>query len=154
VHAHRVDGLLDHLLERRRDVDDGARLVVADVDGGGLEDLRDHLGDYGGEVEVVVERAPKIDPVRTEALLRIAAEAVTNAAKHAHGGAIIVMLDRHRGRPRLRVTDRGGGFRVAETTQEATSGFGLTSMRQRARSVGAHLRIDTGSGGTTVEVTF
>jgi signal transduction histidine kinase len=139
-----------------------SRQVIATLAGplyGPLEPLlaevaREAAARYGVEVEVAVAERMQLDPARTEALLRIAAEAVANAARHGRADRVLVTLERHRGRPRLQVSDRGAGFDTAAVTQSESSGFGLTAMRERASSVGARVRIDSGAGGTTVDVTF
>lgn len=88
---------------------------------------------------------------RREALTRIACEAVTNAARHSDADRVALRLERDGARVRLRVSDRGRGF----STAEPADGFGLTSMRQRARSVGAELVISSSPGrGSQVEVTL
>jgi signal transduction histidine kinase len=85
-----------------------------------------------------------------EMLVRIVREAVVNAVRH--GGAREIKLGlSNGGRPRLTVIDDGVGF-----DPEATSrGFGLTSMEERAREIGAAFRLVSQAGsGTQVEVTL
>jgi signal transduction histidine kinase len=85
---------------------------------------------------------------REDALVRIACEAVTNAARHSGAGQVDLRLERDGPRLRLRVTDRGRGFDPAVTG----TGFGLVSMRQRALSVGGELRVSSTPGaGSEVE---
>jgi signal transduction histidine kinase len=91
-----------------------------------------------------VEVAPSV----REALARIVGEAVTNAAQHARAGSVRVELE---ARPaiRLRVVDDGIGFSAPE------GGFGLASMRERARAVGAALEVRSDPGaGTEIRVSF
>jgi signal transduction histidine kinase len=89
-------------------------------------------------------------PLR-EALTRIAREAVANAARHSGAGRIDLRLERDDSRMRLTVSDRGRGFDAADPG----GGFGLTAMRERARSVGAGLTVSSAPGhGTRVEVTL
>jgi signal transduction histidine kinase len=85
--------------------------------------------------------------------MRIAAEAVANAGQHAGAEEVRVLLDA--GPPlRLQISDDGRGFDPA--APERAGRFGLDSMAQRARDVGAELQIRStpGGGGTTVEVTL
>jgi signal transduction histidine kinase len=87
---------------------------------------------------------------RAEALVRIACEAVTNAARHSGAGRVRLDLERDGTRARLRVSDQGRGF---DPAADHGSGFGLVSMRERARSVGGELRISSAPGrGSKVEV--
>jgi signal transduction histidine kinase len=81
-------------------------------------------------------------------LVRIVREAVVNAVRH--GGAREIELGlSNGGRPRLTVADDGVGFDPESTTR----GFGLTSMEERAREIGAAFRLVSGAGtGTRVEV--
>ena len=85
---------------------------------------------------------------RSDALVRIACEAVTNAARHSGAGQVSLSLRRHGSRVRLCVSDSGCGFDPAGPA----AGFGLSSMRERACSVGGDLKISSISGhGTEVE---
>jgi signal transduction histidine kinase len=91
----------------------------------------------------------RLPAAHSNALVRIACEAVANAARHSGAGRVSVSLWRQGSHVLLRVSDSGSGF---DPSGPAT-GFGLTSMRERARSAGGELRISSGPGhGTTVEV--
>ncbi len=81
-------------------------------------------------------------------LVRIAGEAVLNAARHSDCEALEVSLVPGR----LRVQDDGVGFDVPEA---GTRGHGLVSMRERAEEMGAELSVRSAPGaGTTVEVAW
>jgi signal transduction histidine kinase len=92
----------------------------------------------------------RADLRQQECLVRIAAEAVTNAARHSGSDSVHVEL--RAGPPvRLRVVDGGCGFANGQDVRP--SGFGLTGMAQRAATVGARLQVDSAPArGTTVEV--
>ena len=79
----------------------------------------------------------RLSAARAEALVRIACEAVTNAALHSGSGRVRLRAERDGPRVRLRVSDDGRGFDAAASG----GGFGLVSMGERARSVGGELRI-------------
>lgn len=100
---------------------------------------------YGVRVSCDVEHVEVPRPLR-EALLRIAREAVGNAARHARPGSISIRL-----RPgSLRVSDDGCGFDSA-----APAGFGLISMRERAAAAGADLVVESAPGrGSSVAVAW
>jgi signal transduction histidine kinase len=84
----------------------------------------------------------------TEALLRIVREAVNNAGRHAHASTVTVSLDVTDGIV-LEVADDGDGF---DATQ-ASTGFGLTSMQERAEAMGGVLILKTAPGeGTTIRI--
>jgi signal transduction histidine kinase len=92
----------------------------------------------------------RLSAARTEALVRIACEAVTNAARHSGSSRIRLTVEREGSRVRLWVSDQGCGFDTA-----AQGGFGLISMRERAHSVGGELCISSAPGrGSDVEVTL
>ena len=87
-----------------------------------------------------------------EALVRIAREAVTNAARHGDAGLVRVELENGVGL-RLRIVDDGRGFDTHSRMRLRNGGFGLVSMSERARAIGAVLSVDSRRGaGTTVEV--
>lgn len=94
----------------------------------------------------------RVDPGVREGLIRIACEAVNNAANHS--GASQVSVELVDGPPlRLRIRDDGEGFDPADVADRPGGGFGLTSMRERAAELGASLEIDASPGrGTRVEV--
>jgi signal transduction histidine kinase len=86
----------------------------------------------------------------TENVLRIAREAITNAANHGRPKRVIVRLESDAG-VRLCIEDDGCGFDLAGELN--SGGFGLMSMRERAASLGAEFSIDSSpSGGTRIEV--
>jgi len=88
---------------------------------------------------------------RREAFVRIACEAVTNAARHSGADRVDLRLERSGSGVRLWVSDQGHGFDPADPG----GGFGLTSMRERANSVGAELVVSSLPGqGSQVEVTL
>ena len=99
---------------------------------------RFHIG-----LQLDIASGAKISAVREDALLRIACEAVANAARHSGASQVNLQLERNGSRLRLRVSDRGRGF----DPTVASGGFGLISMRQRAHSVGGELRISSAPGG-------
>ncbi|MEY2513678.1 MAG: hypothetical protein QOJ89_1036 [bacterium] len=82
-----------------------------------------------------------------EAVLRIVAEAVTNAARHGHAKHILLDLEE---RPELqvRVADDGVGF---DPAQDLSGHHGIAGMRERAEEIGATLRVQSRPGeGTEV----
>jgi signal transduction histidine kinase len=83
-----------------------------------------------------------------EALLRIVREAITNATRHGGARTVTVELENNNGLS-LRVVDDGTGF----DPEECATGFGLTSMRERAEALGGEFRIRSRRGaGTRMEV--
>jgi signal transduction histidine kinase len=94
----------------------------------------------------------RVLPEVRDGLIRIACEAVNNAANHSGATFVEVELENGDGL-RLRVHDEGSGFDPAAVVPGARGGFGLTAMRERAEELGARLTIDTSPGaGTRIEV--
>lgn len=125
---------------RKQPVDVAIAQVVGEVA------ARDHI-----KLELDVIPDIRLPAERAEALVRIACEAVGNAAHHSGADGVRLSLRRDGSGVRLRVRDSGSGF----DPDAPAPGFGLISMRERASSVGGDLRISTGPGrGTEVEVTL
>lgn len=93
----------------------------------------------------------QLDPERTSALHRIAGEALTNVARHAHASAVRISLVKHRGLLFLSVSDNGRGISREHVENPPTPG--LLSMQERALALGGRVRITSGPrGGTVVTV--
>jgi signal transduction histidine kinase len=82
-----------------------------------------------------------------DALARIVREAITNAVRHGGAEVVAVRLAVDHGF-RLTIEDDGAGLPA-----QATQGFGLRSMRERAEGLGGTVDISPGhDGGVRVEV--
>ncbi len=104
---------------------------------------------FGLDLELDLALGLQLPAAQTDALVRIACEAVVNAARHSDSGSVAVSLQREGRRIRMLVRDKGRGFDPAAST----AGFGLTSMRERAQSAGATLAVSSEpGGGSQVEV--
>jgi signal transduction histidine kinase len=137
------------------------RNVMAELHPPALDDfgllaaLCAHAEAFGARVgtPIVVhgeEFAPRLPRAVEYSLLRIAQEAVANAAKHAHAKRIDVTLASTPERVTLTIADDGAGF---DTVRPRTTSWGLTVMRERAEAAGAALNIEsTPGGGTRVTV--
>lgn len=94
-----------------------------------------------------------VDQRQLHALVRITREAVSNALRHGQAQSIFILLSRVDGTRRLVVEDDGGGFDASLLS--ASTGYGMTSMRERAEALPGTFRVDTAPGrGTIVEVTW
>jgi signal transduction histidine kinase len=88
------------------------------------------------------------EPVETAAYYTVA-EALTNAAKHAHATAADIEAAEGDGVLRLRIHDNGRGG------ADCSRGSGLLGLRDRAEALGGHLQLDSPPGaGTTLEMTL
>lgn len=115
--------------------------------------LRQHtrLLDRVSELRVHAEIGDvDLDPMRARELLLLAQEALHNALRHAGAGSVRVALVEDGDAVRLVVADDGVGFDPHDERIRARH-LGLASMRERARTAGGRLRIDSAPGaGTTV----
>jgi signal transduction histidine kinase len=92
--------------------------------------------------------------VRTETtLFRVAQEALTNVAKHAAARQASVSLRRAAAGIELKIADDGVGITApGDGNPVIGSGWGLTMVKERVRSIGAALQIETSDKGTTISV--
>lgn len=89
-----------------------------------------------------------LDNDQATALFRIAQEALTNIAKHAHASKVTVKLARLRHHISLKISDNGSGIGQADRGKPAS--FGLRGMAERASALGGTLTLSHASGGGTV----
>lgn len=110
---------------------------------GALAALADRLNCSGVRIELCVDDDLDLDPAIEVAVYRIAAEALTNVARHAR--ATLATVHAHCDLTvDLLVSDDGVGLPL-----EIVTGVGLSSMRQRAEEVGGRLEVRPGAGGGT-----
>jgi signal transduction histidine kinase len=123
-------------------VDEPLDLALADA-------ARDAAARYGATVDLELASGIALSPREREAVVRIASEAVANAARHSGADVLRLYLERLEAGMRLKVVDDGAGF----DEEQPGSGFGLVTMRDRAEALGGKLRIDSRRGaGTQVEL--
>ena len=135
-------------------------LRPADLERDGLvTTLRAQLTVAGRAHDVPVEleagELPELDPDDEHQILRIAQEALTNALRHAEARRVWARVGVEEDGDTtlvLRVTDDGRGFDPAARALRARR-LGLTSMHERAASLGGSLTITSApAAGTTVEL--
>ncbi|GAB4432618.1 MAG: GAF domain-containing sensor histidine kinase [Chloroflexi bacterium OHK40] len=98
---------------------------------------------------------PRLPAEKEAAVFIIIQEAVNNARKHARSDVITVYLYVEEDTFVASVRDRGRGFNVGavEGSYSSRGSLGLLNMKERARLIGADLRIKSDPGrGTTVEL--
>jgi signal transduction histidine kinase len=87
-------------------------------------------------------------------IVRIIQESLTNVRKHARATNVRVDVHQRNGHLVASIADDGLGFNPEVTTRGEFPKFGLTTMRERAASIGGTLEIDSTPGtGTTVRFT-
>ncbi len=118
-------------------------------------ELRAHLQrlEAPPALDVQIEIADEVAVLTGSAsknLLRIAEEGLSNVVKHAHATRAAVRLTVCEGEARLSIEDNGSGF---DARRPATAGFGLKSIHERARALGAELWLNSTEGqGTRLEI--
>jgi len=153
-------GLARRLLRRARDE---SRSTIRELRSVALEQrglpaaleelLRPLAAVSGADFAMEVQGTPlRLAGTLETALLRIAQEAVANAAHHAGALRISVRLEYAVARVCLEVRDDGCGFDPASITVGAGH-FGLSGMKERAQKIAGELRILSHPGsGTTIAV--
>ncbi|MCG5213679.1 histidine kinase [Streptosporangium soli] len=96
-------------------------------------------------VSVMGDLAPLSSGARL-AVARTAQEALTNVRKHAPGASASVSLSQEGGWCELEVRDRGG----RPVGEQATGGYGLVGMRERAELIGGSLTTGADADGFRV----
>jgi signal transduction histidine kinase len=91
-------------------------------------------------IDLVVDELPRLGDTVEREIIGIAQEALTNAVRHARARRITVRASSVQSvGVRLSVVDDGRGI----GRDQSTSGFGMTSMQERAEKIGASLTIVT-----------
>jgi len=93
---------------------------------------------------------PPLSPQASEEILRAVHEALTNVRRHAEASSAKVVLDADDQMVRVSIEDDGRG--IPPGAAERSTGYGLTSMRQRVESIGGQLRLESHGWGTRVIV--
>jgi len=126
------------------------------LEGRGLVEALDTLAaEFTGRTGVAcdVECTANLDApsAATEALYRVAQEALANVSKHAQASSVDIAVSRpDADRLLLRVQDDGRGLTLGDEDKDGS--FGLIGMRERISLVGGTLRVaSTPDNGTAVE---
>jgi signal transduction histidine kinase len=109
---------------------------------------------YQVDVQVEVDSTIDVQPEQQHALVRITREAVSNAVRHGKAKRVQVRLSRSGRLRRLVISDDGQGFDVNRVVADNV-GYGLLSMRDRARALPGSLVVHAEEGsGSLVRVTW
>jgi|FLYL01.1.fsa_nt_gi signal transduction histidine kinase len=99
----------------------------------------------------VTEELPELTDEQALAIFHVVQEALNNAARHSRASTVRVTVAGRENDVRVEVADNGVGFDPA--TNRDRHKHGLRNMADRARSLGAHLQIDSSPGkGTRVRL--
>jgi len=152
--ATAVDLARTHMVEARRsvgtlrpNVGDGEAISTSIKRIADLAQLTTNI-----PIEIALDELPRVGDGVEREIVGIAQEALTNAVRHARAGRITVRASTVRSiGVRLSVADDGRGI----AGDRKASGFGLTSMQERAERIGASLTIVTAPRrGTEVVVAW
>jgi signal transduction histidine kinase len=91
-----------------------------------------------------------LSPTLENEVLRVAQEALANAARHSRATRVALDLRYHPNELTLTVSDNGIGFQTADTTLPAKGHFGLQGMRERANQIGGALNVDSSPASGTI----
>jgi signal transduction histidine kinase len=125
------------------------------LEGGGLAPaVREYSADWPPQSGIVPEvrvQGERSLPLEIEqSVFRIMQEALANVARHSRASSVEIALVYANNAVTLSVTDDGRGFDVGAKR----SGFGLSSMQERAEALGGHLTVQSAPGkGTSVSCT-
>jgi signal transduction histidine kinase len=109
---------------------------------------------YAAKLEVELDDSVSANFDQRHALVRITREAVSNASRHGGAQRIVLRLAQDDVQRQLSVSDDGRGFDVAAAVENGT-GYGLTSMRDRARGLPGSFDIESAPGaGSVVRVAW
>jgi signal transduction histidine kinase len=131
-------------------------LKMAGQTGGLVSGVRDYVDQFSRlsdiPVKVTIPRevtALQLPPETELQLLRIVQEALTNIRKHARTTRAEInarIIDHHL---EVTISDEGRGFDPARLPTDRALSFGLTTMRERAASIGAEFQVHSQPGGGT-----
>ena len=150
--AQKIDTAIDlartHLVEARRsvgalrpNVGSGEMMAASLRRIADLAQLTTHV-----PIELNLDELPRVGDVIEREIVGIAQEALTNAVRHARARRITLQASAVRSiGVRLSIADDGRGF----ARDRHSSGFGMTSMQERAERIGASLTIVTAPRGGT-----
>ena len=151
-----------HLM--RRVIDEGRNalhgLRSAETASASLEQALSRVGDEftssGARFRMLVMGQPKtLKPAIQEQIYLVVREALLNARHHSQATSIEVDIEYQRRRLRVVVRDNGRGIDPQVLRSKRDSHWGLLGMHERAKCIGAQLRIWSRRGaGTEVEISI
>jgi signal transduction histidine kinase len=108
----------------------------------------------GTQFRVIVQGLPRpLEPLIRDEVYLIGHEALSNAFRHAHASDVEVELEYAANHLRVLVRDNGAGIdpRIADSAVDTC--WGLWTMKERAKRIGARLKVlSRVAAGTEVEL--
>ncbi len=103
------------------------------------------------DIEMTYDFEPSLKPIQIHHVLAIVQESLSNTLRHARARHVKISLGHQNSQLVLNIADDGRGLSM----DTVRLGYGLRSMRDRARLLGGQLDIDSTLGkGTTVILTL
>jgi signal transduction histidine kinase len=98
------------------------------------------------------DRSDQLDSAKRTAFYRLAQEALTNAARHAHASQVKVTVQKLAHAITMEVSDNGIGFEVDRVLiAKGNNRLGVLGMRERVQMVGGQFNLESAPGnGTTI----
>lgn len=97
------------------------------------------------DIDLAYDREPTLKPMQVHHVVAIVQESLSNTLRHARASKVTISIEQSHGPVILCIEDNGRGF----SPQTAPAGYGLRSMRDRARILGGQLDIDSTPGKGT-----
>jgi signal transduction histidine kinase len=154
--AQDVAALETTLQDSYQDIRHYLDALSLDMDFSLLRSLQEAATEFAAATGIAVEtrlphRSPGLSPLTELHLMRIAQEALNNIRKHSGARRAWLTLALTHDTVELVVADDGEGFTPGDGP--AGNHYGLISMRERARDIGAEITIASAPGqGTQVRV--
>lgn len=148
--SRQIHALLDEAIESTRDMvrDNHPRVLRQRGLTGAIEMLVARFSLHTGITHTIssIDAIEPVDEAQALALYRVAQEALSNIARHAKAGEVVIHLRQHNDCLHLEIHDNGIGL---PPQAAAARGFGLSTMRERMLAVGGEFSIDCGKDGGT-----
>jgi signal transduction histidine kinase len=121
------------------------------------EALEDYVNTWqaqtGVDCDLTIAGSPRLSPNGELQVLRIVQESLANIRKHAGASRVQLTLEQTDTRLRVTVRDDGAGFIPGELGRSEFPRFGLSTMRERAETLGGTFELVSSPGsGTRVTV--
>ena len=121
-----------------------------------LEDFLEQWRQQSGiGTELHIDESLRLPASAELQIVRIIQESLTNVRKHARAGIARVDIHAQNGQLVISIEDDGQGFRPDTIARGEFPRFGITTMKERAVSIGGNLEIESTPGsGTMVRFTM
>ncbi len=94
------------------------------------------------DIDLECDGEPVLKPMQVHHILAIVQESLSNTLRHARARSARITVQQSNGSMVLSIEDNGRGF----SPQEIQSGYGMRSIRDRARLIGGQIEIDSTPG--------